>query len=81
MGFFELGGDRSVLVVEWGDRFLDALAQDRLEVSLSRLSEVGPEARQLEVQAMGPASDEQLQHWQHALKNGPAPEGHKAASD
>ena len=81
MGFFELGGERSVLVVEWGDRFLDALAQDRLEVSLSRLSEVGPEARHLEIQAMGPASDEQLQHWARTVKSRPFGDGREATSD
>ena len=67
MGFFELGGERSVLVVEWGDRFLDALARDRLEVRVFRAEEVGPDARRFEIQATGPISGGQLQYWQRAL--------------
>jgi len=78
MGFFELGGESSVLVVEWGDRFVDALARDRLEVSLSRLTHEGPDARQFEIQATGPVSAEQLNHWRHALDKVPTAVGREA---
>ena len=39
---------------------------DRLEVSLSRLSEVGPEAEAHPDPGHGPGLDEQLKHWESA---------------
>jgi tRNA threonylcarbamoyladenosine biosynthesis protein TsaE len=51
----------TLLLVEWGDRFSEALPKDRLEVSLAP----GPEAesRRIGVRAGGPASAELLARW------------------
>ena len=67
MGFFELGGARTVLVVEWGDRFHDALAPDRLEVRIRRGGEGRPDERLFSVEATGPISGRQLEQWRQAL--------------
>lgn len=69
MGFFELGGERTVLVVEWGDRFLDALAADRLEVLVTRPENGGPDERLFEVRATGPISTRQLDRWRSTAKD------------
>jgi len=51
----------TLLLVEWGDRFPEALPKDRLEVRLAH----GPEAesRQLEARAGGPAAAALLASW------------------
>ncbi len=52
------------LVVEWGDRFPDALPQDRLEVELR--PGAGVEDRHVSAAASGPASRAALERWSAA---------------
>ena len=66
MGFFDLGGDRCILVVEWGDRFPEALKADRVEVMLSRVPGGGAQERCLEARATGPVSARHLDGWNPA---------------
>jgi len=54
----------ALVVVEWGDRFADALPEDRLEIRIERL---GPTERRLEALARGPASRAALERWAGAL--------------
>ena len=69
MGFFDLGGDKSVLVVEWGDRFPAALQADRIELTLSRSPRGHPEERHLAARATGPISACQLHGWKDAMSH------------
>lgn len=68
MGFFDLGGPGAVLAAEWGDRFPDALAADRLEVRLSRSQEASLAGRICRVEATGPVSEAQMTVWRNALQ-------------
>jgi tRNA threonylcarbamoyladenosine biosynthesis protein TsaE len=52
----------TLLLVEWADRFPDALPKDHLEVHLEAPGP-GPEARRLEPRAGGPASEALLGRW------------------
>ena len=67
MGFFDLGGDKSILVVEWGDRFPKALKADRIELTLSRSPRGHSEERHLEAKATGPISACQLHGWRDTM--------------
>lgn len=60
----------SVVLVEWGDRFPEALPADRLVVELSR---GGPDAsrRELSAVASGPAAGALLARWRAALEHRP----------
>ena len=69
IGFFDLGGDKSVLVVEWGDRFPAALKADRIELTLSRSPRGHPDERHLEARATGPISTCQLHGWKDAMSH------------
>jgi tRNA threonylcarbamoyladenosine biosynthesis protein TsaE len=53
----------SVVAIEWGDRFPQALPRDHLEVRLSGADADRPERRTLEVRAGGPASQAALERW------------------
>lgn len=53
----------SVVAIEWGDRFLQALPRDHLEVRLSGADAGRPERRTLEVRAGGPVSEAALERW------------------
>lgn len=53
----------ALVLVEWGDRFPDALPKDRLEVVLERR---GGTERLVGVAARGPASRDALAHWEAA---------------
>jgi tRNA threonylcarbamoyladenosine biosynthesis protein TsaE len=78
MGFFDLGGNKTVLVVEWGDRFPEALNADRIELTLTRSPRGHPEERHLRARATGPISASQLRGWKDAMSSsdraGRAPE-------
>ena len=53
----------SVVAIEWGDRFPQALPRDHLEVRLSGVDAGRPERRTLEVRAGGPVSEAALERW------------------
>jgi len=67
-GFSDLLGPGTVVVVEWGDRFPDALPRDRLEVEISRSdSPAFPDERELSALSSGPISEAALQRWGDGL--------------
>jgi tRNA threonylcarbamoyladenosine biosynthesis protein TsaE len=58
----------TVVVMEWGDRFPDALPADRLQVSLARTA--GDDSRrELSAVASGPAAEALLARWCDALRH------------
>jgi tRNA threonylcarbamoyladenosine biosynthesis protein TsaE len=64
----------SVVLVEWGDRFPQALPSDRLRVELSR--PVGDDSRrELSAVASGPAAEALLARWCAALRHRGAADG------
>jgi len=67
-GFADLLGLGSVMVVEWADRFPDALPVDRLVVEISRPdSGASPDARELHALSSGAVSEAALERWSNAL--------------
>jgi tRNA threonylcarbamoyladenosine biosynthesis protein TsaE len=64
-GWLDWLADGSVVAVEWGDRFPQALPRDHLEVRLSRASADRPERRTLETRAGGPVSQAALERWRN----------------
>jgi tRNA threonylcarbamoyladenosine biosynthesis protein TsaE len=62
-GWLDWLADGSVVAVEWGDRFPEALPRDHLEVRLSGADPSRPERRTLEVRAGGPVSQAALERW------------------
>jgi tRNA threonylcarbamoyladenosine biosynthesis protein TsaE len=62
-GWLDWLADGSVVAVEWGDRFPEALPRDHLEVRLSGADPGRPERRTLEVRAGGPVSQAALERW------------------
>jgi tRNA threonylcarbamoyladenosine biosynthesis protein TsaE len=56
-----------VSVVEWGDRFSEALPADGLDVSLAI---TGDDARDIEVRALGPRGEALALEWQRAVECG-----------
>jgi tRNA threonylcarbamoyladenosine biosynthesis protein TsaE len=62
-GWLDWLQDGSVVVVEWGDRYPQALPRDHLEVRLSSADADQPERRILEVRAGGPVSRAALEGW------------------
>jgi len=62
-GWLDWLANGSVVAVEWGDRFPDALPRDHLEVRLSGVDAGRPERRTLEVRAGGPVSQAALERW------------------
>lgn len=66
-GFLDLLGDDTVVAVEWGDRFPEALPRERIEIHLQR-PEPGGSQRLLNAIASGPDAAEALSRWQAALE-------------
>lgn len=54
----------ALLLVEWGERFSQALPLDYLQI---RLLPLGPRRREIRVSAHGPRSEELKKEWLHAL--------------
>jgi len=67
-GVADLFGVGSVVVVEWADRFPDALPDDRLEVAISRPDSRGsPDERQVTALSFGTVSAAVLERWRSGL--------------
>lgn len=67
-GFADLLEPGSVIVVEWADRFPDALPPDRLEIRIQRPNPESIAAgRVLHALSCGPASEAALARWREAL--------------
>jgi tRNA threonylcarbamoyladenosine biosynthesis protein TsaE len=67
-GFSDLLGPGTVVVVEWADRFPDALPGDRLEVEISRPdSRAFPDDRELYALSSGLVSEAALRRWGDGL--------------
>ena len=62
-GWLDWLEDGSVVAIEWGDRFPQALPRDHLEVRLSSAGADRPERRTLGVRAGGPVSQAALERW------------------
>ncbi len=61
-GFLDLLVAGTIVLIEWGERFRDALPADRLEIEISRPDET-PIQRRLEAVATGPAATRALAEW------------------
>ena len=61
-GFLDLLVAGTIVLIEWGERFRDALPADRLEIEISRPDET-PTQRRLEAVASGPAASRALAEW------------------
>jgi tRNA threonylcarbamoyladenosine biosynthesis protein TsaE len=62
-GWLDWLEEGSVVAIEWGDRFPQALPRDHLEVRLSGAEADRPERRTLDVRAGGPVSQAALERW------------------
>jgi tRNA threonylcarbamoyladenosine biosynthesis protein TsaE len=62
-GWLDWLQDGSVVAIEWGDRFPQALPRDHLQVRLTGADADRPERRILEVRAGGPVSQAALEGW------------------
>ena len=68
VGFADLLGPGMSVVVEWADRFPDALPRDRLAVEISRPnSGASPDDRELSALSSGPVSEAALRRWGEGL--------------
>jgi tRNA threonylcarbamoyladenosine biosynthesis protein TsaE len=68
VGFADLLDPGSVVVVEWADRFPEALPQDRLAIEISRPKPAALAAgRVLRALSSGPVSQAALVRWREAL--------------
>ena len=67
MGFYDLMARDSLLAVEWGARFAQALPRDRIEVSIEMDPGGEPHARIFEIQGTGPQSAELLRAWEDEM--------------
>ncbi len=72
-GFLDWLTAGTLVVLEWGERFPEALPADRLEVVLSRVEDDDRGThRRLKAIASGPASRDALQEWEsQLLRDGP----------
>lgn len=61
-GFLDLLVAGTIVLIEWGERFRDALPADRLEIEISRPGE-NPTQRRLEAVAYGFAASRALSGW------------------
>ena len=61
-GFLDLLVAGTIVLIEWGERFRDALPADRLEIEISRPDEI-PTRRRLDAVACGPAAARVLTDW------------------
>ena len=69
IGFYDVLEDEGVVCIEWGDKFPDALPDDRLVVRLLRLdADADANARRIELFATGPRAGELLSRWEEACK-------------
>ena len=67
-GFADLLAPENVIVIEWGDRFRDALPADRLEIEVRRPDPSGDPARRvLHALSCGPVSAAALACWWERL--------------
>ena len=73
-GFLDLLEPGAVVVVEWGDRFPEALPPDHLRIELARVPDRDSQ-RQLSAVASGPAAEAVLARWQSALRRRAAAAG------
>ncbi len=71
-GFLDLLAAGTVVMIEWGERFRDALPTDRLEIEFSRPDET-PTCRRLNAVASGPTAARALARWQADLLRERAP--------
>jgi tRNA threonylcarbamoyladenosine biosynthesis protein TsaE len=62
-GWLDWLRDGSVVAIEWGDRYPQALPRDHLQVRLSGADADRPERRILDVRAGGPVSQAALDGW------------------
>ena len=65
-GFLDLLVAGTIVLIEWGERFRDALPADRLEIKISR-PEDPPTHRRLDAVASGPAAARALAQWEAKL--------------
>jgi len=61
-GFLDLLVAGTIVLIEWGERFREALPADRLEIEISRAEEI-PTQRCLDAVACGPTAARALAHW------------------
>jgi tRNA threonylcarbamoyladenosine biosynthesis protein TsaE len=61
-GFLDLLVTGTIVLIEWGERFRDALPADRLEIEISRPAET-PTQRRVEAVASGLAASRALTEW------------------
>jgi len=73
VGFLDLLVPGTVILMEWGERFLDALPADRLELEISRPDQT-PTRRRLNAVASGPVAAGALERWEARLREAAAPE-------
>ncbi len=61
-GFLDLLVAGTIVMIEWGERFRDALPADRLEIEISRPGKI-PTQRRLDAVACGPTATRVLAQW------------------
>jgi len=61
-GFLDLLVAGTIVLIEWGERFRDALPADRLEIEISRPGKI-PTQRRLDAVACGPTATRVLAQW------------------
>ncbi len=67
-GFLDLLAPGTILVIEWGERFRDALPDDRLEIQIARSGDI-PTQRWLDAVACGAAASGSLARWEARLRS------------
>ena len=67
MGFFDMMGPGTLLVVEWGPKFLEEMPEDRLEVTIDVEPGRGPEERIFRARGTGPESRGVAEEWGRRL--------------
>ena len=65
-GFLDLLVTGTIILIEWGERFRDALPADRIEIQISRPDET-PSLRRLDAVASGPTAARALAAWESKL--------------
>jgi len=70
-GFLDWLAPGTLVALEWGERFRDALPADRLEILISREEDADrPTHRRLKAVASGPVSSAVLREWERLLHAG-----------
>jgi tRNA threonylcarbamoyladenosine biosynthesis protein TsaE len=67
MGFFDMMGPGTLLVVEWGPKFLEEMPEDRLEVTIDVEPGRGPDERIFRARGTGPESRGVAEEWGRRL--------------